>query len=78
MATKKTDENASEIAAAAEPETKKYKVLRSVLGEPVDGFNPRAKARSWQHKRYLKGSLIELSAKDAKALLASGHVEAIK
>jgi hypothetical protein len=77
MAGKKTEEIVPETAVTAEPEKKKFKVLRTVLGDHVDTFNPAAKARSWQHKRYQKGSFIYLDAKDAKPLLASGFVEAV-
>jgi len=59
----------------AAPRAKKsYRVLSNVLGEPEDGTATRLNP----FKLFRKGSAIELSDKDAKALLASKAIEAIE
>ena len=66
------------VKTVEEVKTPHRVVTGSVLAEHVNTFDPKARARSWQHKRYLKGSTVLLNAKDAKALVGQGVVEPVK
>ena len=70
---------APETVEAVKEAKKSYRVLSGkVLGEPVGDETDRATKKLTPHKQHGKGSIIELSEKDAKALLDLKVVEPVK